>query len=73
MRPSVVARPLTEARLLLEEAGVQVLSIVETAPPGGLPKGPMRVVRERWTAEGVHLVAAASIVLPGSDHGHDRD
>jgi len=64
--PSVVARPVAEARLLLEEAGVRVASISETAPPGGSPAGPMRVVQERQTEEGVHLVTAASIVLAES-------
>jgi hypothetical protein len=63
----VIARPLAEARLLLEDAGVQLASIVETAPPGRPPAGPMRIVRERTTDEGVHLVAAASIVLADSD------
>jgi len=56
--------------MLLEDAGVQVASVVETAPPGQPPAGPMRVVRERTTDEGVHLVVAASIVLEGSDDGN---
>jgi len=65
--PSVIARPLAEARLLLDDVGVQVVSIVDTAPPGRTPVGPMRVVRERTTDEGVYLVTAASIVLADSD------
>jgi hypothetical protein len=65
--PSVIARPLADARLLLDDAGVQVASVVETVPPGRPPTGPMRVVRERTTDEGVHLVAAASIVLADND------
>ena len=64
---SVIARSLPDARLLLEEAGVRVISITETAPPAGPLPGPMRVVRERRTEEGMHLVAAASIVLGEPD------
>lgn len=62
-RPSVIARPLEEARRLLEEAGARAVEVVETGPPRGGPTGALRVVRERWTGEGVHLVVAASVVL----------
>jgi len=69
-RPSAIAWPLLEARLLLEEAGAQILTVTGTAPPGGGPEGPLRVVRERWTAEGVSLVAAASLMLSEGEGVH---
>jgi len=59
-RPSVIALPLAEARRVLEEAGVTVAEITLTSPPGGDLKGPLRVVRERCSAKGVHLIVAAA-------------
>ena len=68
--PSVIARALPEARLLLEEAGVRAISVVETGPPGRPPTGPVRVVRERWREEGVELVSATSVALAENDGTH---
>jgi len=65
--PSVIGRPVAEARLVLEEAGAEVVEVSETAPPGGALGGPLRVVRERWGGDGVHLVVAASRGLPERD------
>ena len=61
--PSVIARTATEARAILEAAGVKVAGVVETEPPKGAPGGPQRVVRERVTPDGVELVTAASVAL----------
>ncbi len=68
-RPSVIARFPEEARLVLEEAGLAVAAVACTAPPGGGPGGPRRVVRERWAPQGVELVVAASV---GLAQGEDR-
>ncbi len=70
-RPSVLARSVADARRILEAAGVPVLCIEQTAPPGGAPTGPPRVVRERSTPEGVCLVTAASIPRPEGTDSHD--
>jgi len=59
--PWVVARLLSEARAILEEAGVQVGAVMETRAPGGAPEGPPRVIRQRATPEGVELVTTASV------------
>jgi hypothetical protein len=69
--PCVLARTLAEARCILESQGVPLLTIEETSPPRGRPAGPLRVVRQRATGEGVYLVAAASVSLAeGKDcHG----
>ncbi|NIQ98752.1 MAG: PASTA domain-containing protein, partial [Gemmatimonadales bacterium] len=40
--PSVVGRPLSEARAILEAAGVRVTGVKETRPPGGAPSGMVR-------------------------------
>ena len=61
--PSVIARPLPEARAVLEAAGVKVVAVVETRSPKGAPEGPLRVVRQRATPEGVELVTTASVPL----------
>lgn len=61
--PSVIARPLPEARAILEAAGVKVVAVVETRSPKGAPEGPLRVVRQRATGEGVELVTTASVPL----------
>jgi len=58
-RPCVVARGLEAARRMLAEAGVTVLSVTRTSPPKGAAPGPLRVVRAREEAAGVHLLAAA--------------
>lgn len=68
--PSVLARTATDARVLLEDAGARLISITETAPPRGAASGPKKVVRERWTPEGAHLVVAASITLAEGDDGN---
>ncbi len=67
MTCSVVGRPLEEARRLLEAAGVKLLNVLETRSPRGGPTGPLRVVRQRETAEGVVLTTAASAPLLGND------
>ena len=69
--PCVLAHTLPEARRLLAAAGVRLLEIKQTAPPHGGPSGPLRVVRERATSEGVYLVAAASIALDEERDCHD--
>ena len=61
--PSVIARPLPEARAILEAAGAKVAAVVETRSPKGAPGGPLRVVRQRVTPEGVELVTTASVPL----------
>jgi hypothetical protein len=58
-RPCVLARRLDAARRILAEAGVTVLSVTQTSPPKGPDSGPLRVVRAREEAEGVHLLVAA--------------
>ena len=68
--PSVIARELSEARRMLEDAGVTAAATTRTAPPGEAPSGPLRVVGQRETAEGVELVGAASVSLSG---GKDND
>jgi hypothetical protein len=69
-RPSVLGRCLTEARQLLEAAGVPVTGVAQTKPPGGAPPGPLRVVQERSTSEGVFLVTAASVELAEGEDDH---
>jgi len=74
MTPScVLARLLTEARVMLDDAGVQVAGVTETVPPtrvqGG---GPLRVVRTRCTPEGLHLTVAVSVALAEDDVAHLR-
>ena len=61
--PSVIARHLPEARAILEAAGAKVSGVAETRSPKGAPEGPLRVVRERVTPEGVGLVTTASVPL----------
>ena len=61
--PSVIARPLPEARAIIEAAGATVAGVVETRSPKGAPGGPLRVVRERVTPEGVELVTTSSVPL----------
>jgi hypothetical protein len=61
--PSVIARPLPEARAILEAAGAKVAAVAETRSPRGAPEGPLRVVRQRVTPEGVELVTTASVPL----------
>jgi hypothetical protein len=68
--PLVIARELSEARRVLAEAEVAVTATTRTGPPGEAPSGPLRVVRQRETAEGVELVVAASVALSG---GEDND
>jgi len=71
-RPSVIARTLTEARQMLEAAGVQAIAVTYTSPPSGrVPAGPERVVRERMTLEGVELLVAASVPPPEGKDCHD--
>ena len=68
--PLAIARELSEARRVLAEAGVTAAATSRTGPPGKGPSGPLRVVRQRETAEGVELVVAASVALSG---GEDND
>jgi hypothetical protein len=68
--PLVIARELSEARRVLAEAEVAAAAPTRTGPPGEAPCGPLRVVRQRETAEGVELVVAASVALSG---GEDND
>ncbi len=63
--PSVVGRELEQARRLLQAAGVTHVEVTETAPPARRsPTGPLRVVRQRATEQGVSLVVAASVPPP---------
>lgn len=74
---SVIALSLAEAKEMLERAGVAVVEVAETSSPGlapasggraqGRPRGPLRVVRERYSAEGAHLVVAAAVPLPAEE------
>ena len=68
--PLVIARELSEASRVLAEAEVAVAGTTRTGPPGEAPSGPLRVVRQGETAEGVELVVAASVALSG---GEDND
>jgi len=61
--PWVIARPLSEARAILEAAGAKVTAVAETRSPKGAPAGPLRVVRQRVSPEGVELVTTASVPL----------
>lgn len=65
--PCVVARPLAQARRMLEEAGVTVAAVKETAPPRGAPSGPLRVLRQRETDAGLELTAGRSTPLVGEN------
>ena len=67
---SVIARPLGDARLAVEEAGAEVREVKTTVPPRGAPSGPLRVVRERWEGGQVCLVAAASLPPREEEGGH---
>ena len=69
--PCVLARRLDDAQRILDTAGVRVLGVERTAPPRGAPSGPPRVVRQRSTSEGVHLVTAASIPAAEGEDRHD--
>lgn len=73
MIPSVVGRPLQEAKNQLERAGFKVLAILETRSPRGGPTGPIRVVRQQEIAEGVVLTTAASVPLLGNDKINKRE
>ena len=66
---SVLGLPLAEAERVMAEAGVRVVEVTRTAPPGGAPEGPLRVVRERRSAEGMHLVVAAAVPMPEAKGG----
>jgi hypothetical protein len=68
---SVIGRDLSDAQRILQQAGVSAVGVARTAPPGRAPAGPLRVVRQRTTAEGVQLVAAASVPLSGEGDRHD--
>ena len=61
--PSVIARLLPEARVILEAAGAKVAATAETRSPKGVPGGPRRVGRQRATPEGVELVTTSSVPL----------
>jgi hypothetical protein len=67
----VIARPLDAAQRLLRQAGVELVEIKQTQPPRGGLKGPLRVIRQRATADGVELVVAASAPLPDGEDSHD--
>jgi hypothetical protein len=72
---SLIALPLAEAKEMLERAGVAVVEVAETCPPGAqganLRAGaPRRVVRERYSAEGAHLIVAAAMALPAEEGSH---
>jgi hypothetical protein len=64
-RPSLIALPLPEATRALGQAGIGLVEVIHTAPPGGRPGGPERVVRERYSAEGAQLTVADTIRGPG--------
>jgi hypothetical protein len=64
-RPSVIARPLAEARRILEATGAHEIAVKYTSPPSKPPPaGPQRVLRERVTSEGIELVVAACVPSP---------
>jgi hypothetical protein len=62
--PSVVGRLLEEAERILAEHGIAVAEVKRTESPLRSPAGPLRVVRERRTPEGVQLLVAAMVPLP---------
>jgi hypothetical protein len=62
--PSVIGRPLAEAQDILRQAGAAVARVDETRPPRGAPEGPLRVIRQQDTDDGVLLVVAASLMGP---------
>jgi len=66
-RPVVVALPLEEAKEVLDALGIAVVEVAETRArdpaPTGAPSGPLRVVRERYSPDGAHLVTARATVV----------
>jgi hypothetical protein len=69
--PSVIARPLEGAERLLGAAGVVAVGVERTQPPRGGPAGPLRVIRQRETSDGVELVVSPSLPLPERERSHD--
>jgi len=69
--PSVIARPLLVAERLLADAGVAAVEVQRTEPPRGGPAGPLRVIRQRETADGIELVVAPSVPLLNREEAHD--
>jgi hypothetical protein len=69
--PCVLGLRLAEAQRRLEEAGIAVVRVTETAPPrGNVLTGPRRVLRQVAVEGGVSLVVAASVPPPGPE-GND--
>ncbi|MBN1459213.1 MAG: hypothetical protein JXA57_06740 [Armatimonadetes bacterium] len=68
--PTVVALLLDQAEAVLQQQGVAVASVKQTHPPEPIPVGPLRVIRQRTSPEGVELVAAASIPLLETEKNH---
>ncbi len=58
-----IGRTLAEAERLLAGAGVELLGVEVTRPPGDAPTGPLRVIRERWEEGGIRLLVAPSVAL----------
>ena len=69
--PSVIARPLEAAERLLGDAGVAAVRVRRTQPPRGGPSGPLRVIRQRETRDGIELVVSPSVPLPQREKSHD--
>jgi len=69
--PSVIAMPLEAAERLLGDAGVVAVRVRRTQPPRGGPAGPLRVIRQRETHDGVELVVSPSAPLPERETSHD--
>ena len=69
--PSVIARPLGAAERLLGDAGVVAVRVDRAHPPRGGPAGPLRVIRQRETRDGIELVVSPSVPLPEKEESHD--
>ena len=67
-----MGRPLAEAERLLAGAGMAVVEVTRTGPPGGRSGGTLRVVRVRQSAQGVHLLVAAAMPLPEGKVPHEQ-
>jgi hypothetical protein len=67
----VIAMVLDDAERMLREEGVTAVDVIRTQPPRGGPAGPLRVVRQRQTHDGVELMVSPSAPLPEREKSHD--